>query len=81
MTRALTVWWEGAVVGSLALDPDGQMQHRSAPSRLLPICRFRDCVGCLPAVPPARPSARNGWPVPCNRLRAPKEGTALDIPG
>lgn len=26
MTRALTVWWEGAVVGSLALDRDGQMQ-------------------------------------------------------
>ena len=26
VTHALTVWWEGAVVGSLALDRDGQMQ-------------------------------------------------------
>ena len=30
MTRALTVWWEGAVVGSLALDADGQMQFTYA---------------------------------------------------
>ena len=30
MTRALTVWWEGAVVGSLALDGDGQMQFTYA---------------------------------------------------
>ena len=30
MTRALTVWWEGAVVGSLALDRDGQMQFTYA---------------------------------------------------
>ena len=30
MTRALTVWWEGTVVGSLALDPDGQMQFTYA---------------------------------------------------
>lgn len=28
--RALTVWWEGAVVGSLALDRDGQMQFTYA---------------------------------------------------
>ena len=26
MTRALTVWWEGAVVGSLGLDRNGQME-------------------------------------------------------
>ena len=30
MTRALTVWWEGSVVGSLALDGDGQMQFAYA---------------------------------------------------
>ncbi len=30
MTRTLTVWWEGAVVGSLALDADGQMQFTYA---------------------------------------------------
>ena len=30
MTRALTVWWEGAVVGTLALDRDGQMQFTYA---------------------------------------------------
>ena len=30
MTRSLTVWWEGAVVGSLALDADGQMQFTYA---------------------------------------------------
>ena len=30
MTRALTVWWEGAVVGSLALDADGQMRFTYA---------------------------------------------------
>ena len=30
MTRALTVWWEGSVVGSLALDRDGQMQFTYA---------------------------------------------------
>ena len=30
MTRALTVWWEGTVVGSLALDADGQMQFTYA---------------------------------------------------
>ena len=30
VTRALTVWWEGAVVGSLALDRDGQMQFTYA---------------------------------------------------
>ena len=30
MTRALTVRWEGAVVGSLALDRDGQMQFTYA---------------------------------------------------
>ena len=30
MTRTLTVWWEGAIVGSLALDADGQMQFTYA---------------------------------------------------
>lgn len=30
MTRALTVWWGAAVVGSLALDRDGQMQFTYA---------------------------------------------------
>ena len=30
MTRALTVWWEGAVVGSLALARDDQMQFTYA---------------------------------------------------
>ena len=30
MTRVLTVWWEGAVAGSLALDHDGQMQFTYA---------------------------------------------------
>jgi len=30
VTRALTVWWEGVEVGSLALDRDGQMQFTYA---------------------------------------------------
>ena len=30
MTRALAVWWEGAVAGSLALDADGQMEFTYA---------------------------------------------------
>ena len=34
MTRTLTLWWEGAVVGSLALDRDGQMQFAYDPEWL-----------------------------------------------
>ena len=78
MTRALTVWWEGAAVGSLALD--GQMQRTysaewlagTAPRRSRARCRKAgNRSGVVGAGRSSRPSSR--WCTAC--IGCPRPGS------